>query len=381
MKLPLRRQSPIASAGRGQALVELAVILPILLLLLVLAIDFGRLFFSWVGLHNAARIGADYAAQFPDADYSDPNDPRFQAYADRILSDAAAINCEIVPPPAEGTAAPDGTLLARPSFPNGSEVGDDAVVHLECDFDLITPVASGVVGSPVRMTAEAIFPIRKGFVGVPAGAGDGEEEPDCALVPDMVGGTVAEARGAWRDRGFTGFFAPASGFDDDTVTSQTTTPISEPEEDCIPLSATAVVESETAEGCPSGQFRIPLLTSQTVAEARDDWDASIFTGSFSPSGQNNAWAQDQAPAAGACAAPEATMTITIGPTPTPKQCNAPDFVGRTTGEAPGLWSAAEFTGTITYRGSPPYIIRRQSLVAGQPYDCTAGVSLWPEQGR
>lgn len=356
-------------------------ILPLLLLLLVMAIDFGRLFFSWVGLHNAARIGADYAAQFPDADYSDPNDPNFQVYADRILSDAAAINCEIVPPPAESTAAPDGTLLPRPSFPNGSEVGDDAVVDLECDFDLITPIASGVVGNPVRLAAEAVFPIRKGFVGIPEGVGGGEEPPECALVPDMVGGTVDEARDAWQARDFSGFFSPASGFDDDTVTSQTTTPTSEPEEDCIPLTATVVVESETAEGCPSGQFRIPLLTSQTVGDARDDWNASAFTGSFSPSGQNTAWAQDQSPQAGTCAAPATNMVITVGPTPTPKQCNAPDFVGRNSSEAPGLWSTAEFTGSVTYRGTQPFIIRRQSLVAGQPYDCTASVSLWPEQGR
>ena len=39
--------------------------LPILALLLVMAVDFGRVFFGWVALQNAARIGADYAASGP----------------------------------------------------------------------------------------------------------------------------------------------------------------------------------------------------------------------------------------------------------------------------------------------------------------------------
>ena len=48
-------------------MVESALVLPILALLLVMAIDFGRVFFGWVALQNAARIGADFAAQTPDA--------------------------------------------------------------------------------------------------------------------------------------------------------------------------------------------------------------------------------------------------------------------------------------------------------------------------
>ena len=50
MKLPFRRHRKIS---RGQALVEFAFILPILVLLLLLAVDFGRVFFGWVALNNA----------------------------------------------------------------------------------------------------------------------------------------------------------------------------------------------------------------------------------------------------------------------------------------------------------------------------------------
>jgi uncharacterized membrane protein len=53
-------------ARRGQSLVELALALPLLLLLLLGAIDVGRLFVDNVQLRNAAREGAGYGAHFPN---------------------------------------------------------------------------------------------------------------------------------------------------------------------------------------------------------------------------------------------------------------------------------------------------------------------------
>lgn len=358
--------------SRGQAMVEFALVLPLLMLLLLMALDFGRVFFGWVGLHNIARIGADYAAQFPTADWTQlddatPSDPQIIEFKHRIQVDSASINCDVEDP------------LPAPTFPDGTDVGDDAVIELECEFSLITPFMEGVMGGPVQLRASAVFPIRRGMAEIPTGGGGGApSETPCALVPDMVGGTVAEARDAWQDRGFVGPFSPVSGFDDDTVTLQTTIPTSAPESDCIPITASVSVTSVTAEGCQSGEFRIPLLTGQTIGDARADWNASPFTGSFSPNGQNNQWAFAQNPAAGECEPQNASMTITPGPTPTPKQCVAPNFVGHSTNEAPGLWSGAEFTGTITYQQqAPPFTVGRQSLVAGQTYDCTSDVRLRP----
>src|SRR5712664_2367906 len=51
--------------SRGQALVEFALIVPVMLLLLLIAIDFGRLFFSYVQIHNAAREAASYGSHAP----------------------------------------------------------------------------------------------------------------------------------------------------------------------------------------------------------------------------------------------------------------------------------------------------------------------------
>ena len=50
---------------RGQALVEFALIVPILMFILVIAIDFGRLFYLNIGIINGAREGAAYGADHP----------------------------------------------------------------------------------------------------------------------------------------------------------------------------------------------------------------------------------------------------------------------------------------------------------------------------
>ncbi len=77
MTLPPRQPAPARRrpfAGRpsrarpgGQALVEFALILPILLFILVIAIDFGRLFYLNIGINNGAREGAAYGADNPNA--------------------------------------------------------------------------------------------------------------------------------------------------------------------------------------------------------------------------------------------------------------------------------------------------------------------------
>jgi len=42
---------------------ELALALPVLVLLLLAAADFGRLFYMWIAVNNAARAGAQYGSQ------------------------------------------------------------------------------------------------------------------------------------------------------------------------------------------------------------------------------------------------------------------------------------------------------------------------------
>jgi Flp pilus assembly protein TadG len=60
-----RRQfkSGLRRKSRGQAMVEMAMALPVLALLLLAAADFGRLYYANIEVANAARAGAQYGSQ------------------------------------------------------------------------------------------------------------------------------------------------------------------------------------------------------------------------------------------------------------------------------------------------------------------------------
>lgn len=66
---------------KGQGLVELAIILPLLLIILLGIIDFGRVFYAYVTVTNASREGARYGALHPgwidENDNADPNNVLF----------------------------------------------------------------------------------------------------------------------------------------------------------------------------------------------------------------------------------------------------------------------------------------------------------------
>jgi hypothetical protein len=66
------------------------------------------------------------------------------------------------------------------------------------------------------------------------------------------------------------------------------------------------------------------------------------------------------------------------PTPTPKViCTVPQFVGQNTANVAALWTAASFTGTVTYSPiiPPQYKIGWQSLTAGTDVLCTSDITV------
>ena len=190
--------------SRGQALVETALILPILALLLVLAIDFGRVFVGWIALQNAARVGADFAAQTASA-WDGPPSLEEQADRDRYVElvegDIRTINCDL-----EGGTPADPTFEDGPDMePSGTfDDGDYAVVELTCSFTLITPLAEGIVGGPIAMIAHEEFPVNQRIVqAVPSAPPPPPEcDPGEIEVPDMVTETMGAARDLWVGAGF-----------------------------------------------------------------------------------------------------------------------------------------------------------------------------------
>jgi len=156
-------------------MVELALVLPVLLLLLMVAIDFGRIYLGWVNLQNMARIAANYAANNATA-LTAGNPAVLAAYQQRILDDARAINCD---PPLVG----GNPTFPAATFPGGTSIGGTAQVSLTCTFHVITPIISAILGSNVTVGAGAVFPIKRGMTNATGGS-------SCAFTALPVSGDV-----------------------------------------------------------------------------------------------------------------------------------------------------------------------------------------------
>ena len=200
---------------RGQSLVEFAISFPVLMLMILFGIDFGRVFLGWVTLNNTVREAANYAAINPAA-WTTPENVEAQAeYARLINSEAAGINCQL---PA---------TLPKPAFPSGTTIGSPATVAITCRFSLITPLISSLLGNQINVSASAAFPIRSGLI---AGTGYGgglasfgpviptpspivtpspiptpsiiPTAPPMCTVPDFADTNTSQATRTWTNAGF-----------------------------------------------------------------------------------------------------------------------------------------------------------------------------------
>ena len=102
--------------SRGQSFVEFALVAPVLLLLLLITLDFGRLFMSYVTLNNVVRVAANFGALNPSNFTGTPNTTSYDAIVNR---ESAGLSCPIV---ADG----GGNNPPVPTFPTGSGLGDSS---------------------------------------------------------------------------------------------------------------------------------------------------------------------------------------------------------------------------------------------------------------
>jgi len=159
----LRRRARLRARQRGQSLVELALVLPVILLVLLFAIDFGRGFYSWVILQNASRIGANYAALNPEG-WEGAGSPTIKAeYAALVSKDWGTLACPAPTDPVF-TDSPADTAAAGQTPDTAYDVGDAATVTLTCPFRPLTPIISAIVGNTVNLVATSEFRIRSGEV-------------------------------------------------------------------------------------------------------------------------------------------------------------------------------------------------------------------------
>ena len=204
MVFRLRRLS--SRAPRGQGLVEFALIVPVLMLVMVMALDVGRVFFGWVGLTNASRIGASYAAAHATAWGSPGSATARASYEAQIRADADALNCTF-----------PGTV-PTPVFSGGTDLGDPAQVTLTCSFALITPLVSNILGGAITIRAESIFPVRAGVANnppaptptpvptaspTPSPSATPAPTPAPCRIPSFIGEKANNASSIWAAAGFT----------------------------------------------------------------------------------------------------------------------------------------------------------------------------------
>lgn len=110
---------------RGQSMVELTLVLPILLMVLLVSLDLGRAYFAYVGALAAAESGVRVAADPSKSDTSIRNAVIDEADGSLTIPD------------------PNNNVLISSPRSSGSEV----TVTVKYPFQIITPFVSAVIGT------------------------------------------------------------------------------------------------------------------------------------------------------------------------------------------------------------------------------------------
>ena len=121
---------------RGQALVELAIVTPVLALLLLAAVDLGRIFYLRVSVANAAREGAMVAAQEPGSYTAGADCSAGNKVTCAAINEANGVGITVVPA--------DVALTCSPSC--SCTFGATVEVAVTGHFQLLTPLLAPFFG-------------------------------------------------------------------------------------------------------------------------------------------------------------------------------------------------------------------------------------------
>ncbi len=377
---------------RGQSIVELAIIAPVLLLFLTIAIDFGRVYLGYINLQNLARIGANFAANDPNASFASGSE-----YASVILNDSAAINCDL-PPAGPTNNVPTPTFIDQNGDGDASDLGDLAQLELSCTFGVITPIISNIVGSQVQVSAAAVFPIKTGQA---ASGGSAPTVPNPAFSADDTSGTEPFAV-QFRDESGglpTGWFWD---FGDGNTSTQ---------QDPVHTYVNAGVYDVSLTVSNSAGSSAPLIKVNYITVAAPGtvaFDADVTSGT-SPlivqftdqsSDSPTSWLWDfgdgntstvQDPSHTFSSAGSYTVTLTVV-TPTGggsltktdyitvgvALCTVPDFTGTRRNGAQSLWAGRGFTTLVQNSPGAPngnFIIGFQSITGNSQVPCDSTIQV------
>jgi PKD repeat protein len=388
---------------RGQSLVEFAIVLPILLFLTLVALDFGRVYLGWINLQSMSRIAANLAANNPTA-WQGAGDAAVQAkYQNQIRNDAAATNCQL-PTVGGVTTAPDPTFSDTGGNGSADDIGDTARVQLSCTFGLITPGIRDVLGGSVAVSSSSVFPVKSGMSAT-GGGGPPGSPPNAAftgngtLAPNSVSGTAP----------FTVEFRDTSGGSPDTwfwtfPDDGTTSSLQDPLDHIFQLPGVYIVTLEASNpwGSSTASMTVNVMAPTdvdfTYAMSNPNAPATVdFTDNSSPGGTSYDWTFGAGQGTGTgttvshgYSAPgsyDVTLTVTYptGPVSVTKTisvgaglCTVPSLDGVRRNNAQAVWTAAGFSGTVSDGPGAPsgnYIILSQSLTAASQVPCGSSIEV------
>ncbi|MBI2845862.1 MAG: pilus assembly protein [Chloroflexi bacterium] len=136
LKLGIRKR---LGGEKGQSLVELAFALPLLAIILLGAIDFGRVFYAYITIINASREGARYGS-------SNPTDTT--GIKDQVIAEAT------------GTVTIDPNRITVTCDPSPcGEDSDSITVRVEADFDIIVAAPFLPWGNTILLRTHTTMPV------------------------------------------------------------------------------------------------------------------------------------------------------------------------------------------------------------------------------
>jgi len=156
---------------RGQSLVELALVLPLFALLLLMAIDFGRAYFTYIQVNNAAREAAHFAATGPNGptDTAGITTVALQEMDAQSQSGAGTITvADAVCNDSSGTVMD----CADAATVNATGQGNTVTVTVTEPFSFLTPFVNNFLGGSFHMSARATATVF-GFVALGSSGGSG----------------------------------------------------------------------------------------------------------------------------------------------------------------------------------------------------------------
>jgi Flp pilus assembly protein TadG len=154
---------------RGQALAEMAVMVPFLIIGMMGFLDLGRAFYYQIALTNAVREAARFATApyyrglapacntIPPATNPGPNCPvpGDQNICDRVRQELAGTGFNVTCPIDVTISPAQGTRVSN--YNGGSTVQYAVTVSGIYQFNFITPIVGSLIGNPLTLHAVAVF--------------------------------------------------------------------------------------------------------------------------------------------------------------------------------------------------------------------------------